>query len=386
MIILKKIKIVEYNRYHYELLPTWIQLISSFTPIDNICLFMYPGLARKGLSSFFSQLPNFRSIFVTDPSRGIVLRMLRLPIALLLRGFIRFKGYPDINDQVFLKVRGPKKDLLVFNSIEPQNLLKKAEFFAGKGYRIVVVLHNGNLIHNNSYRLFLQRPNVYVFVLSGMVKKYLQKAGFQKANLFAPQYFNYKPRNDISERISFAVQGSVFFDRRNYDSLINAINFLVNRNNETNFLVKIIGNSMTDHGKIIREEILKKQIEGFFVFFDYFLDYNEFYNEFDSCDYVLALQDRMSIMYSPYFEYKCSSTINQSLGFNKIAILHEEQSILNGLEGISITYRDGQLAEAMSHALKQPVEDRELMKAMIKERRKHLLKISRENVERVLNE
>ena len=381
-----EIRIVEYNDYHYDVLPTWVYIYSSFVDPKRIKVFSNFDNFGKSITPFFNLDLSLKSVFLFSSQKNLIWKVIRYPFKLLVRSLFRITKYPDLNDNLFFRsfIRG--KSIIVFNSIEPLKVLEKAIYFAKKNFKILVILHNGDLIYKKKYKDFLHLKNVKVFALSELVRDYLIGEGLIKVKLMAPVFFNHKNIEHNNSRTTFTVQGNVNFRRRNYTSLIKAVEKLVKVDKLENFIVKILGNSNTAEGKIIKDEINNKKLEKYFYFFDQKLDYQKFYNEVQISDYLLVLQDTTSITYSPYFKFKSSAVINVSLGFNKIMIMHKEQSEINKLEKMSILYEDDNLRDAMLYALNMPGEKRKKMESLLVARRKMLLKKSVSNVNKVLNQ
>ena len=385
MIILNRIRIVEYNNYHYEVLPSWIYVLSSVADPEKLEVFADFDDFGKSIISFWNTHLKLRSIFLFSSEKKWIRKVLRYPFKLLVRILTRITGYPDMNDNLYIRSFS-KKRIIVFNSIEPLKVLEKAKYFMKNKFTLLVILHNGDLICNKEYKEFLRAENVKVFALTEMVRDYLVRAGLKKTKLMAPVYFNNKNNENTNSIITFVVQGNVNFSRRNYTSLINAVEELAKTDDPDNFLIKILGNSNTNEGNIIKSEIKQKKIEKYFVFYEEKLDYQKFYEEIQVSDYLLVLQDTTSHVYSPYFETKCSAVINVSLGFSKIMIMHKEQSRLNRLEEMSILYEDDGLKNAMLYAIKMSKKNRMKMEAMLSERREILLERSVKDVEEVLSQ
>lgn len=329
------------------------------------------------------------------PCRGITLlptsqtrlsMVLRLPAALVLSAFSSFLKYPDWNDRLFWSVLRKKKDILILNSIEPTPLMRKADYFARKGMTVFVILHNGELIRDPEYRRFLSRVNVKVFVLSEMVLDYLNNRGFSDAGLMSPVYFNLDSYRPPAEKASFLVQGNVSFNRRNYSSLVRAVEGMAGDRALPGFTVKILGNSQNAEGNLLRREVNGRGLSEYFVFYDSPLDFTAFYREVSESNFLLALQDRTSIVYSPYFESKCSAVINLSLGFQRPLVIHREQASANRLDGMCITYPDGGLGKAMKLALKSGESERNTMESRLFKKKEALLKRSFRDARKALED
>jgi len=346
-----KIDILEYNNYHYGILPTWIYVFLILEKERSVCLYINQDNKKTDINYFFNKKICMKNIYLKS-SDSLIYKILELPLKLLLKIIGKIIKYPFQNESYFFRnLFYDKNKIIVFNSIEPKNILMKAIYFAKRKYKIIVVLHNADKILDNDYRSFLFRENVEVFVLSEMVRDYLIAKGLLKVKLFSPVFFDNILKRETNKKVVLAVQGTVDFQRRNYYSLIEAVEKLVNEYKIINFVVKIVGNSNTRDGHLVKNEVHKKKLKDYFVFFSDTLEYRKFFKEISNSDYLLILQDKTSFKYLPYFEYKCSGAINLSLGFNKITIMHSELVKLNNFENICISYGDGNLVSALNSAI-----------------------------------
>jgi len=384
---LNSIDIVEYNEYHYELLPTWVYVFSLLDDFQDVCIYLNNQNIKVSIKYFFNSKVKIKNINLIPYSNKLIFKLLLLPFRLSLKIIGEFFKYPYLNDHLFfVKFLNNNKKTMIFNSIEPKHILMKAKYFARKNYKIFVVLHNADIIMDCEYREFLLKDNVEVFVLSKMVKNYLIRNGLTKTKIMYPIFFNYKKTEEKRGKIVFTIQGTISFNRRNYTSVLVAVEKLVMEYKLNNFIVKIVGNSNNYDGNLIKNEVYKKKLKKYFLFFDETLEYRHFYNEVHNSDFLLVLQDKTSLVYSPYFEYKCTETINVSLGFNKIPIMHEDQVKLNKFENMSLSYEDGNLVKAMKYAIEMPNHIRSNMEYLIFKKKEELLEKSLGYVKEAVNE
>jgi len=368
------IKILEYNPSHDELFPTWVYIFSSLKETKNIEIYTNYQNIKKGVNCFLNSKINIKNIYLVTHHGGLIWKIIKYPFRLPIEIIGRILRYPEPNDRFFFKSFICKKqNILIFNSIEPRFILKKAKYFSKKNYKVLVVLHNADIVLDPEYREFLLKDNVEVFALSEMVKDYLIDKGLKKIKLLAPIFFNYEKVENSNSKIVFTVQGNVSFNRRNYISLLNAVEKLIKEYKLNNLIIKILGNSNNHEGDLLKNEVSNKKLGKYFIFFDDTLEYKKYYSEIQDSDFLLVLQDMTSIIYLPYFRFKCSATINVSLGFNKITIMHDEQVRLNKFEDISISYVDGNLVDAMFSAINMSSQDKMRMESLISKMREELL-------------
>lgn len=384
MITLNKIKIIEYNKYHYEILPTWIYILSQIDEQKTVELFFNFESIKRSITDFFNVDIDQKSVSLFSSKKKKIWKIIRFPFKFFIQSIIGAFRYPDINDNLFLRVFLRKKTILIFNTIEPLKVFEKAYYFAKRDFKLIVVLHNGDLVNDKTYRDLLNLKNVIVFSLSEMVLEYLKSKGIKNTKLISPVFFKYDKLKKKNTGITLTVQGTVTFSRRNYTYLIRVIEELVNEKRLSDFKVEILGNSNNSEGNIVIEEVKKRKLENYFTFYDTTLDYRSFYNKIEKSDFLLVLQDKSSFQYYPYFKYKCSEAINVSLGFGKIMIIHEEQMRANKLEGLTITYSEKGLKDAIMKAVELSPEKRESIESLIIRKRDKLLNTSLSDVRKVL--
>jgi hypothetical protein len=357
-----KCALVEYNRIHGEILPTLIHVLNSL----GIEVDLY--VSRRIMKNDpFACTPGLG--YRAGNSHGI-----RFKALVEGRGFA---GY----------------DFVVFNSLEPKRVLRKAR--AAK-VPVLAVIHNGGLITGDpDYAAFFRDANHRPLVLARSVSEFL--SGARPVPWITPVLVAEMPEEARFDDgpVRFCVQGNLAFDRRNYASLLDAVEHLA-KNNRTNFVVTLIGRYRPD-GARFHSQVAERGLKGFFEYaergIDRFLEYagrgipyQQYYRFLGQSHFILPLVDRSSPVYRPYYEEKITSSLTVAIGMGLVPVIDAELAVRYSVESCSIMYETGSLADAMKQALDLGPENYQMKKHALDELRKELLSISRRNMEREIRE
>lgn len=303
--------LIEHNYHHEQLLPTFVYLLNEFGVVPDV------------------YLPRF-SVNADPFAFARTLRCRILPVD---GRFARIRGTPR---------RLGTYDVVIYNSIEPPWVLQKAAAQRGP---LVTVMHNADLMLSDpDYKSFFRTGNHVPLVLAPHVAAALDQ---QQVRWVAPVHLGEIARSPESGCIRLAVQGNVESKRRNYGSLLDAIEDVVRQGLAVHVL--LIGRSDLADGKKLKDEIRRRHLdESFEVTGE--LTYPEFLRAIASCQFVLALIDRTSDTFASYYQFKLTSSLMMSLAVGVPPIVHAELARLYGLAEASIMYEDGGLADAIKRA------------------------------------
>jgi hypothetical protein len=357
-----KCAIVEYNWVHEQILPTLIHILNTLGV--EVDLFVSRRIMKNDP---FIYTPGLR--YSVGDSHG-----LRFKTRVESRGFADY-------------------DFVVFNSIEPKSWLRKAQTAK---VPVIAVMHNGGLIAGDpDYMRFFQDPRHIPLVLTRFVSQYLSVRGPIPwiAPVLIADIPNASPRNGSPVR--FCVQGNLAFERRNYASLLDAVEELAKGKYE-DFVVSLIGRYRPD-GRSFQSQAAKRGLERFFEYsqrgikryFEFMgrgLTYQEYYQFLGQAQYILPLIDRTSALYAAYYREKVTSSLFVSIGTGLVPVIDDELAILYGVEEQSITYRNDDLAGAMKHALGIGPDRYAIKKLSLNEMRKNLLAISVDNLAQAIHD
>ena len=185
-----------------------------------------------------------------------------------------------------------------------------------------------------------------------------------------PHYFGDYSKRDKSKKTTFVALHSDNLLRRNINLLFKACDKLFEKG-IIDFSVKIIRNNM---------KIPEKYLNNFQLFG--YLDFQSMYNEIQNSDFLLALIDQASVMYTN----KASGSYQLSYGFLKPIVLHKKFSDISGFNNDnSILYNDNDdLADAMEKCINMSGDDYLSLVSGLERSEKELYDTSLNNLKKVL--
>jgi hypothetical protein len=276
-------------------------------------------------------------------------------------------------------------DLVIINSLEPRHILTVA---GNLSLPVIGVMHNAGLITTDQdYADFFSAPKRQPLVLARHISAFL--ANRISAQWMAPLELGHVERKQSGQNgpVVFCVQGNVQFERRNYSSLLEAVERLHSRGIE-NFLVKIIGrNDWPDwpDGKALKTDIANRSLEHLFEFSEGELPYRDYYGTIAGADYLLPLVDRNFTDHAAYFEDKLSTSMQLALAFQVIPIVDADLAEAYEVMNASITYSDD-LERAMLNALEAGEERLSMMRNLLLQKRTEFLEQSANNLRSLIEE
>jgi hypothetical protein len=342
-----RVALIEFNTYHDEVLPTLVYLLNKLGIIPDV--YMPSEAIHKDAFAVAKQL--LYRLFSTD---GIGRRV---------------RGTPS---------RLRRYDVVIVNSVEPRDVLRQ---LAPTSRPTIGVVHNASLLVNDpEYRTLFQSGFRHPLVLSPHIAEFLGQHG-QSASWFAHVFFGDNPSvpRDAREPVTFAVSGSLESTRRNFESLLDAVEALDRTGSA--FRVRMIGRSNTPDGRTFRSELARRGIDRYFSFTRDEIGHADYFRALAEANFVLPLVDTTSDRFRPYYESKVASSISLAIGFGIPLVAEVELSKLYGVEGAAITYQDGQLADALATAATVPAEEHTRWVAVLSRLRLELLGASVRNLE-----
>ena len=347
-----KCALIEYNSYHGETLPTLVHILNRLNiSVDVYCsqkvIRNNPFIYAAGLS--YSQRDCDGLFFKLWVARR------------------QFRDY----------------DFLLLNSLEPKEILQKA---AEVSIPIVAVIHNGNLINTDlDFARFFAVSNRKPLVLAKHISDFVSKA--VATQWISPVFFGQVKARKVHDQtnVLFCVQGNLDFDRRNYVSLLDAIEQLAS-DGVRSFRVMIVGRSEARHYLIFREQVRDRKLDSFFEFSNGELTYQDYYGSMTTASFLLPLVDRTSTAYRAYFLDKITSSVQLAIGLGIVPVIHMELARLYEIEEQSVAYRDGGLTDALKRALNINAEALEPMRNGLVSKKETLLNESIANMRDTLQD
>jgi hypothetical protein len=307
--------VVEFNHYHDEVLPTFVHAFNELGAVPDV--YVSERSARRDAFALATGL-QFRLEVIDWRAR-------------ILGTPNRFRRY----------------DLLVLNSVEPPNILEVADRLV---LPTIAVLHNANLIvESGPYRSYFEHSDRQPMVLSPHVAKRL---GADMAERWiVPLVFGDVPAGVVRRepRTTLCVQGNVEFDRRDYVSLVHAVDQLARERSD--FLVRVVGRSDTPDGAALRGLIRDLDLARLFEFTDGEVSHREYLAMIAASDFLLPLLSQENSTLSPYFRYKITMSMSWSIGMGIIPIAEASVAAIYGVEDAAVTYDPAGLVDGLRRAI-----------------------------------
>jgi glycosyltransferase involved in cell wall biosynthesis len=215
---------------------------------------------------------------------------------------------------------------------------------------MLVVLHNGYaLIANSEYDGLRNKGAHSVVVLSKHIQKFLAQREIVSYRIHPSLGLKAEFVDDCQKHAStFCVQGYINFDRRNYDSLLTAASKLKEKNVQCNF--KIVGR-LGRQSRIMQERISELAVSDYFTFIGDAVSYQDYYRAIGSCKFLLVLVDDSRMIYRPFFEDKCTSSLSIALGLDVIPVVNSRFAEAYDIAECSVPYESDDVYSGIVSAL-----------------------------------
>jgi len=305
-----KIALVELSESHEECLFSQVKILQSANIETH--LFVHPKVSAQ--LNQYNLEPEY--VFHIKPERGLFMRW---TYAISLA-----------------KVLG-KYDKLVFNTASSSKLLRNLTVLLNLyDVECLGIVHNTKKLKSSfTQRLISIKVKKY-FVLADHLIKSVDKTQEFKVRSFYPIFFpNYsyvleKPKNEIW----VAIPGAVDFARRDYLRLLNALHNVPWIKKLKIILLGKLNDSFQE-GKILMEEISKRELDHYFIFFESFVQNATFHTYLRKIDYIMPLLT----LNNDYLNHKISGSFNLAFAYKKPMISHEFFSTLPDVKDNAIFYK-----------------------------------------------
>ena len=325
---------MELGPRHDELFPAWLHLAEKQR--HSIDFFVAPLHQSRDIFSLLeSPRPRWFLTKSQDLGNSPVLKILQNLRSMVLRLRALF-------------LLNTNYDLVIANSVEPENY--HWSFFRYINKPILTVLHNGNVVvTNKKYENIRTKSKYSVVVLSKHIQEYL--ARHDVASFPIHPYLELKAstfENCQKHETTFCVQGYMHLHRRNYDSLLKAASSLKERKVKCTF--KIVGR-LNRSARHMQERIKELEISEYFAFVSDAVSYRDYYREIYSCRFLLLLIDDSRMIYQPFFEDKCSSSLHVALGLDVIPVANRKLSEIYEIADCCVPYESDDVYSGVMSAL-----------------------------------
>jgi len=329
-----RIAVVELNPRHDELFPTWLRLakISGY----RIDFFISPLHESRDIFSVLES-PGPKCFLTSSPELGDAMYQK------ILKRFCTI--YLRARALLLLKT---KYDLVIANSVERENNYWMLFRYLNKP--MLAVMHNSNLlVGNKQFDHLAKERSTSIVVLSKHIQSFLAQHEVSSYRIYpiaAPGNASFSD-SDKDEH-TFCVQGNIDFHRRNYDSLLNAACQLKENGIRCNF--RIVGGLNRSAG-ILQEKIEQLGVSDYFTFKSDTESYRDYYKAIGGCRFMLILIDDSRMIYRPFFEDKCTSSLNVALGLDVIPVVNQRFAEVYGISGFSVLYESDDVYSGIRSAL-----------------------------------
>jgi hypothetical protein len=337
--------LVEFNHYHDEVLPTFVWLLNRLDVVPDV--YMVQRSARRH--------PFAGSEGLRYRTRSV-------------EGMDRFGGFA---------LRRRRYDLAIINSMEPPEILDRAERFASP---VLGVVHNTELLlHDPAYRAFFARPARRPLVLGQHIAERIgESAG-------APWWISHvvfgaprKVATEAGRATTFVVSGNVEFHRRDYDALLDSAGTLAREGSP--FHIRIVGRSTSRDGKKLHETVESQGLSDRFEFSAGEIDHPRFFELVGDSDFTLPLIDTSRAPFRAYLETKLASSVPFAIGLGVPIVGNTALVRAYGIEGTGPAYEDGGLTAAMRRAIASSEDERSGWRRALATKREEILDASLRNL------
>jgi hypothetical protein len=319
------VAVVEFNYYHDEILPTIVHALNALGIDPDV--YVPARAARKDAFALTSGL-RYRVRLVDGRSR--------------LRDMVRrIRGTP---------ARHRRYDLLVMNSIEPDDVLQAASRI---DLPTLAVVHNADrLVDDGPYAAYFADRRHRPIYLGRHVARPQVGAGDHR--WLAPVFLGDVPPGAVREdaRTILCVQGNVEYTRRDYGALVEAVIPLAAERSD--FVIRVVGRSDTADGRDLRARVEERGVADRFTFSRGVISHRRYLTDIGTSDFIMPLLDGRQPAHAPYLESKITSSISMSVGLRVIPIAEAQLASLYGVESVAVTYEHGGLPAAIRTALDLP--------------------------------
>lgn len=314
-----KIAVVELGPRHDEIFPAWLHLAeeSGYT----IDFFVSPIHQARNIFSLL-ELPRPKCFLTTSPELG------DFPTSRILQ-----RLYTACLRLRALLLLSTQYDVVIANSIDIEDYYRSFLRYINKP--MLAVLHNGHaLIADNKFRELRDRSDCSVVVLSKHIQEYLARHDISSYPIhpslgLRAELFDECRRHEAT----FCVQGYINFFRRNYDSLLEAASRLKEEDVQCHF--KIVGR-LGRSSRAMQKRIAELGVAEYFTFVGDAESYLDYYRAIRSCRFLLMLVDDSRLIYRPFFEDKCTSSLSVALGLGAIPVANSRLAEVYDIEDCSV--------------------------------------------------
>jgi len=238
--------------------------------------------------------------------------------------------------------------VLIFNTAHSNPVRNFSLLSFPADVRFFGTLHGVNKLEGSLTQSLISRKIKHYFLLNDyMLEKALRIAN--RALKFSVYYPLFQPAFQVKELVArkpgelwVCIPGLVEYKRRDYPSLVEALSGLAKKP-AVRFI--ILGNGTHAHGNgaELQKLVQERNLEDYFLFFDGFVDHDQFHSYLQASDVVMPLTHPINAELMKYAEDQITGSFNLAFGYRKPLLMHEyykrypdfqENALFYSLEGL----------------------------------------------------
>jgi len=262
----------------------------------------------------------------------------------VVRSVLRYVKENDIRTLVFNT--GGGNDTRDISLLAPSNVL------------LVGIIHHAHKLKNSFTQFLISKRVKKNFVLNDFVLDVIprsRKRNFESAYLIFREPMKPLDVKRDPEKLWVAIPGEVDFRRRDYKTLVDALQKERGSEGPLQFLL-LGGCNRSGDGKRLREMIRAAGLESHFVLFDSFLHRETFFGYLTQSDVLLPLIHPGLQFFSHYQRYQVSGTYNLAFGFAKPMLLHKSLKGPADFDIAAFFYSPGEMVRLLGRLARHPAE------------------------------
>lgn len=312
-----KIALIELNVYHEECLFSQIEFLNN---------------TEYELSLFLNSKNSSNAAYYNISKKNIFYIKSRHEGNFINRIFRWFSLFKHLKKERFDKV--------IFNTASSNKEIIFLTLFLPKKIKLFGTIHDlKKLNHSSSQKVISKRIKNY-FVLNDYLTDTSTIIDNKiKLNSFYPIFYpKYKEVSTIEKdnAIWVCIPGELDYNRRNYNIIINALKHFI-PSSPIKFI--ILGKMNSNHKDVVdfNDQIIKNNLQTYFVTFNEFIPNELFHSYIKKSDYIMA---PISVKEQNYLKNKITGAYNLAFGYKKPLICPKELENIPDLKSNSLFYTD----------------------------------------------
>lgn len=249
--------------------------------------------------------------------------------------------------KLFRYLRTERIDVIIFNTAHGLFIRDLSVLLLLSRVKAYGILHQADkVIYSFTQKIILLKVKHY-YVLNDFVLEWLKKNYIVekvKFNSFYPIYFpeRFYTKKETHKSIIFCIPGAIEPERKDYIFLINYLNRFGSEM-DTRIKFKLLGNILSDNGKLLWEKLVLNKIENWFITFDSFVSNDGFFQELNNSDFVFPLIHPSGKHFKAFYETGASGAFSLAFAVKKPLLLHSQFRLNEEYKNVSVFYNEENL-------------------------------------------